>query len=124
MISLFLNRKKKLIIDCFKPRSDEIFKKLNLYKLRAKIEIKKNDLLAVGQCFNKIPSDTLSFQDPRNKNLGYRVYFNSDSASLQSNQKDYYNFVRISNLVVESEYDLIYEKSLIQNFDFDRLGCN
>ena len=37
----------KIIIDCLKSRRDEIVMKLGFYKLRAKIQIKKNDELKV-----------------------------------------------------------------------------
>ena len=90
-----------LILDCFKPRRDEILQKLKFYKLRSKVEILKNDELLVAQILgvekksheilrytqdNNLPSAILSevkdlvnqnpyFPDPRNESLGYRVYF-------------------------------------------------
>ncbi len=90
-----------LILDCFKPRRDEILQKLKFYKLRSKVEIVKNDEFLVAQVLgvekksyeilrhtqdNNLPSAILSevkdlvnqnpyFPDPRNESLGYRVYF-------------------------------------------------
>ncbi len=90
-----------LILDCFKPRRDEILQKLKFYKLRSKVEIVKNDELLVAQILgvekksheilrytqdNNLKSVILSevkdlvnqnpyFPDPRNESLGYRVYF-------------------------------------------------
>jgi folate-binding protein YgfZ len=61
----------KLMLDCFAPRRDEILKKLNFYKLRAQVEIKKNDELKIFQSFEDATS---SFSDPRSPNLGHRIY--------------------------------------------------
>jgi tRNA-modifying protein YgfZ len=67
-----------LMLDCFEPRRDEILKKLNFYKLRSKVEIVKNDELLVAQALEN-NNFANSFVDPRNKNLGYRVYLPNSS---------------------------------------------
>ena len=104
----------KLIVDCLSARRDEICQKLNFYKLRAKVEIKKNDELKVGQNFSEG-----NFHDPRHPNLGFRIYGNlSETAS-----PDLYHRRRITLKIPESEHDLTYEKSFILEFDFDNLNA-
>jgi folate-binding protein YgfZ len=111
----------KLILDCFSLRRDEIFQKLNFYKLRAKVEIKKND--EIGIFWNKeiVENCDFKFTDPRNSKIGYRLYKASTQAALQ--QEDEYNFLRIENKIPESEQDLTYEKSFILEFGFDDLNA-
>ena len=104
----------KLVLDCFASRRDEIFQKLNFYKLRAQVEIKKNDEIFVGQNFLGI-----GFVDPRNSQLGNRTYENKPAQGDESN----YHFKRICLKIPESELDLTYEKSLILEFGFDDLNA-
>lgn len=104
----------KLILDCFEPRRDEILKKLNFYKLRSQVEIKKNDDLKVFSTHEKV-----GFVDPRNQKLGYRLYTKSD----EKQNDEQYHFNRIQLKIPESEHDLTYEKSFILEFGFDDLNA-
>lgn len=110
----------KLFIDCLDSRRDEILKKLNFYKLRAQVVIKKNDELLAAQ------SLTLKegFADPRHSSLGNRIYIKKSEAENFTNcDESFYNFVRIKNKIPESELDLTYEKSFILEFGFDDLNA-
>lgn len=107
----------KLVLDCFDERRDEILKKLNLYKLRSQVEIKKNDDLKVF-----FDQESKGFADPRNPELGYRLY-SSESKTANEDSKLEYDFSRISLKIPESEDDLTYEKSFILEFGFDDLNA-
>lgn len=114
-------RDEKLLLDCLSSRRDEIIKKLNFYKLRAAVEIKKNDELFVAQNLAGY-----GFIDPRHTNLGYRFYgTKSEIAALEKNllSEEAYHFLRIQNKIPESENDLTYEKSFILEFGFDELNA-
>jgi len=111
----------KLILDCFAARRDEIFQKLNFYKLRSQVVIKKSDDLVVAHSLSADRNSSPCFQDPRSSKLGYRVYTNEKSE--KSSDQAAYNFLRISNKIPESENDLTYEKSLILEFGFDDLNA-
>ncbi len=104
----------KLIIDCLKIRRDEILQKFNLYKLRSKVEIKKNDEIKVFQDFFNG-----QFKDPRNAELGFRSYNLNEEIASENN----YHIKRIFLKIPESENDLTYEKSLILEFGFDNLNA-
>ena len=97
----FIVAKHKLgyFIDCEKSQSEEIFKQLNLYKIRSKVEILNlsNEFVVASFGFDKYLSiegakDILGFTfkyredpiilDPRNKNLGARLIINLEKLYL------------------------------------------
>lgn len=123
LYDFFIFRKNgNLIIDCYKPRIEEIIKKLNFYKLRSKVKISENKDIIV--CWSEKKQDDLSFKDPRNENLGYRNYKNlNETLNFSENSANYYHYLRIINKVPESEHDLTYEKSFILEFNFDNLNA-
>ena len=86
-------------IDCEKSQSEEIFKQLNLYKIRSKVEILNlsNEFVVANFGYEKYLSidgskDILGFTfryredpimlDPRNKNLGARIIINLEKLYL------------------------------------------
>ncbi len=105
----------KLLLDCYAPRRDEILQKFGFYKLRSQVTIKKNDELKVFSTLKKS-----QFNDPRNNALGFRLYAKEETATDTINS---YHFIRITNKIPESEYDLTYEKSFIAEFNFDNLNA-
>ncbi len=115
----------KLMLDCLLSRREEIIKKLNFYKLRAQVEIKKNDEFLVGQTLSPASIlQELSFPDPRHSGLGHRVYLKKDGGKIENLQTEIqYNWQRISLKIPESEHDLTYEKSFILEFGFDELNA-
>lgn len=130
----------KLILDCDALRRDEIFQKLNFYKLRAKVEIGKNDGMEVCQSSvvgHQSSVDGYSFFDPRSAKLGNRIYtstsqpatddrrLTTDDSPLAIDDSPLatYTFTRISLKIPESELDLTYEKSFILEFGFDDLNA-
>ncbi len=104
----------KIMLDCFAPRRDEIIQKLSFYKLRSKVEIKKNDELTVCQNFSKG-----DFLDPRHPELGFRTYSNK----ALDNSENSYHYKRIALKIPEGEHDLTYEKSFILEFGFDYINA-
>jgi folate-binding protein YgfZ len=122
----------KILLDCYFSRVGEIVKKLNFYKLRAKIEIKKNEEIKVFFSERKI-DDKLCLEDPRSPKMKYRAYdiprqAQDDSAanlilSLPKDEMQHYHYLRIINKIPESEHDLTYEKSFVLEFGFDNLNA-
>jgi len=110
----------KIILDCLSERRDEIFKKLNFYKLKAQVQIFKNDNYSVASC-NLKSGEKFEFEDPRNENMGFRKYF--IAANVEVSDESQYHFQRILQKIPESEYDLTYEKSIIAEFGFDELNA-
>lgn len=109
----------KYILDCHISEADEIIKKLNLYKLRSQIEIKKNQNLFV--IFN---SESLGFIDPRAKDFGYRFYVEQADLEKYTTQNSiFYHQRRINFKIPEGYYDLTKDKSYIFEFGFDNFNA-
>ena len=96
---LVIKHKLGYLIDCEKSQSEEIFKQLNLYKIRSKIEILNlsNEFVVASFGYEKYLSikgskDILGFTfkyredpvflDPRNKKLGGRLIINLEKLYL------------------------------------------
>ena len=96
---IIAKHKQGYFIDCEKSQSEEIFKQLNLYKIRSKVEILNlsNEFVVASFGFDKYLSidgakDILGFTfkyredpiilDPRNKNLGARLIINLEKLYL------------------------------------------
>ena len=96
---IVIKHKSGYFIDCEKCQSEEIFKQLNLYKIRSKVEILNlsNEFVVASFGYEKYLSiegskDILGFTfkyredpiilDPRNKNLGARLIINLEKLYL------------------------------------------
>ncbi len=114
---IIVKHKSGYLIDCEKSQSDQLFKQLNIYKLRSKVEILNLSNEFVVAAFNHekfmtfedakdFPGYTLKYRedpiflDPRNKNLGARLIINLEKLYLSlkklglkdSDLKDYYSY--------------------------------
>ena len=96
---IVIKHKSGYFIDCEKSQSEEIFKQLNLYKIRSKVEILNlsNEFVVASFGYEKYLSiegskDILGFTfkyredpiilDPRNKDLGARLIINLEKLYL------------------------------------------
>jgi len=115
---IVVKHKLGFFIDCEKSQSDEIFKQLNLYKLRSKVEILNlsNEFVVASFGLEKylniegakdIPGFTLRYRedpiilDPRNKNLGARLIINLEKLYLSLKKLGLKND-KIDNYYVQS----------------------
>ena len=111
-------------IDCEKSQSDEIFKQLNLYKIRSKVEILNlsNEFVVASFGYEKYLSiegakDILGFTfkyredpiilDPRNKLLGARLIINLEKLYLSLKKLD------LKNDKVNNYYDLSHKLGIV-----------
>ena len=102
---IVVKHKSGYFIDCEKSQSEEIFKQLNLYKIRSKVEILNlsNEFVVASFGYKKYLSidgskDILGFTfkyredpiilDPRNKNLGARLIINLEKLYLSLKKLD------------------------------------
>ena len=142
---IFQNHNNNIVIDCEKNDHEKLIQKLNIYKLRSKIEIVVNDKIDIysiyGQDidflisnlklkykegFTKEVSNNLFFVDPRNKNLGIRNYskilleeFNKIPSGILSE----WHYVRIKNNIPYPYNDLEKEKSFIIENNFEKINA-
>ena len=114
---LIVKHKSGYFIDCEKKQADNLFKKLNIYKLRSKVEIinLSNEFVIAAFNYEKFMSfkeakDILGYTfkyredpiilDPRHKKLGGRLIINLEKLYLSlkkldlksSEPNEYYNF--------------------------------
>ena len=102
---IVIKHKSGFFIDCEKTQSNEIFKQLNLYKIRSKVEILNlsNEFVVASFGYEKYLSikgskDILGFTfkyredpiilDPRNKDLGARLIINLEKLYLSLKKLD------------------------------------
>ena len=113
---LIIKHKSGFFLDCEKEQIDELFKQLNIYKLRSKVEILNlsnefvvaafsNEKFRTFENSKDIERHTIKYRedpillDPRNKNLGARLIINLEKLYLSlkklelktSEQKEYYD---------------------------------
>jgi len=138
---IVVKHKSGFFIDCEKSQSDEIFKQLNLYKIRSKVEILNlsNEFVVASFGYEKYLSiegskDILGFTlryredpiilDPRNKNLGARLIINLEKFYL-SLKKLGLKDDKIENYYIQSHNLGIVPKNLnqLQNKLFG-IECN
>ena len=114
---IIIKHKSGYLIDCEKSQADNLFKQLNIYKLRSNVEILNlsNEFVVAAFSYEKFlafdeakdaPGFTLKYRedpillDPRNKQLGARLIINLEKLYLSlkkldlqdSKLKDYYSF--------------------------------
>jgi len=138
---------KKLSIDCEKKRYPELIQKLNLYKLRNKIDININNDITIygiyGSDISKIilnlkmnnqEGSTKSIKnniyivDPRNKKLGIRIYivknnFSKEFDTILNGSSLELEYNRIKLKIPKPEIDLEIEKSFIIENNFEEMNC-
>ena len=121
---LVIKHKSGYFIDCEKSQSEEIFKQLNLYKIRSKVEILNlsNEFVVASFGYEKYSSiigskDILGFTlkyredpiilDPRNKNLGARLIINLEKLYLSLKKLD------LKDDKIENYYNLSHKLGIV-----------
>ena len=121
---MVVKHKSGYFIDCEKSQSEEIFKQLNLYKIRSKVEILNLSNEFVVACFGyekylsiegskDILGFTLKYRedpillDPRNKNLGGRLIINLEKLYLSLKK------LELKNSKIENYYNQSYKLGIV-----------
>jgi folate-binding protein YgfZ len=136
-----------LSIDCERNRYQELLEKLNIYKLRSKIDFNINKNITIFSIYgsdysklildlemNNIEGDTKKVNnniiiiDPRNKNLGLRIYSNTDNFLKKLDQIPYgtaseLDYNRIQLTVPNPAVDLEIEKSFLIENNFELINA-
>ena len=118
-------------IDCEKSQTEGLFKQLNIYKLRSKVEIMNLSNEFVVAAFNRekflkfegakdIPGNTIKYRedsillDPRNKDLGARLIINLEKLYLSLKK------LELKNSPIDEYYRLSHELGIPQK-DMNKL---
>ena len=119
----------KYLIETHSFFYEKLLKKLNLYKLRSKVNIKEIYNLHSYSVFGDLQKDqdTLILNiDPRNANIGLKlIHLNKNPKILNdfnNISEEKYHEILIQNLVPLSHYDLEENKSLLLENNFENLN--
>ena len=130
------------IFEINKAFIDIFISKLKLYKLRLNVEIQEvQNLTSIAIVKSSIDrslelgflisnDDFIQYVDPRNLNLGFKIIIKNDLVDNFINSKKYelmslqnYEKIMIENLIPNSTKDLIIEKSLLLENNFDNINA-
>ena len=123
------------LIETHKKFVNDLINKLKIYKLRAKVEINNvNDLLSLSIIENndllQLEKDITLFKDPRNDELGNKIFVSKNK--FKELEKKYnliednfgkYRKLLIKNLIPYSSEDLIQNKSLLLENNFNKINA-
>ena len=130
-----IDHKNTYLIETHKKFAEDLIYKLKIYKLRAKVEINiVNDLLSLSIIKNndllQSETDVLLFKDPRNEILGNKVFVAKNKFkeiekkyNLFEDNFEKYRELLIKNLIPFSSEDLIQDKSLLLENNFDKINA-
>ena len=120
---------KRYLIETHSLFYEKLLKKLNLYKLRAKVNINKVNNLYSYSVFGELQKDQDTFifnTDPRNKNIGLKLIHLKKNPKILDHfneiNEEKYHQVLIQNTVPLSHYDLEENKSLLLENNFENLN--
>ena len=123
------------LIETHKKFVNDLINKLKIYKLRAKVEINNvNDLISLSIIENndllELEEDIILFKDPRNDELGNKIFVSKNK--FKELEKKYnliednfgkYRKLLIKNLIPYSSEDLIQNKSLLLENNFNKINA-
>jgi len=123
-----------IILICSQKYHHDLIKKLNFFRLKSAVKIspavdinvlyapKKNEL---ENELEKFKGNYQIFKDPRNQAMGvFCLVDHQDISKLAIDDNLFaYHCTRINNLICQGEFDLISEKSFIQEFAFDKINA-
>ena len=124
--------KSSYIIEIDNKYYDTITSKLEMYKLRSEVIFQENKKLISLTISNDsehcIKNAIIKVKDPRNSNLGIKVYLNKNSLNLKClselEELDYNNYreILMENLIPYTPEDLIEGKSLLLENNFQNIN--
>jgi folate-binding protein YgfZ len=119
------------VLDAPAPLTDELVKKLNFYKLRAKVEVVARPDLAVAVVLDKEPPEDvgLVYLDPRHAGLGWRIVLPKEGAETvlagagaKIVGEQSWQGRRVSLGIPEGGKDFVYGDTFPHEADLDLLG--
>lgn len=129
----------RLLIDCEAGRRADLLRRLSMYKLRAKVMLAEENVLAVGLHFgpgaleglglpaeagrSRAAGDGVVFVDPRLAALGARAILPPAEMPAESGGAGDYDRLRLSLGVPDGSRDLPVEKAILLENGFDELNA-
>ena len=108
-----------IYLDCEAERMPDLFRRLLMYRLRSNVEIVDQSEKFQVATSEKPIDELLSFEDPRNSQMGYRAIIDRSDAS---ENVSLYHERRIKLGIPEGTHDFIPEKSTIHEGHFEAIN--
>ena len=130
-----IDHKNSYLIETHKKFAKDLINRLKIYKLRAKVEINiVNDLLSLSIIENNdlllSEADILLFKDARSYKLGNKIFVAKNKFkeiekkyNLIEDNFEKYRELLMKNLIPFSSEDLIQNKSLLLENNFDKINA-
>ena len=115
---LLLDQGDAILMDIHADRAEDLLRRLQMYRLRRKVEIAATDL-AVLRGLGTPPPDAV--WDPRHAALGWRRYVTEDEAKNADPPGIDWDGIRVANCIPETGVELIPDQSFILECGFERL---
>ena len=122
-----------ILIEIHQKYFESFYNKLNMYKLRSKVELNEKINLSSYVIFSKknllLNNSIASFDDTRSINIGRKTYVKSDSEDIKNIHTlnelniDQYKKILIKNLIPYTPDDLIENKSLLLENNFQNINA-
>ncbi len=121
----------KYLIEIHEKYLEFFISKIQIYKLRSKVDIIENKNICSIILFSKENIDLnniiKSFEDPRNENIGHKIYIDKNELkkikNIKTERYETYKEILMKNLVPNSADDLTVNKSLLLENNFDNLNA-
>ena len=118
------------LIEIHKKYYENFIIKLNIYKLRSKIDIKENKEIKSIILFSENEMQEInsiaSFKDPRHEKIGTVIYLDENalkSLPIEERNYDFYRETLIKHLIPFTPIDLIENKSLLLENNFQNINA-
>ncbi len=109
-----------ILIDCEGgARAKDLFGRLMMFRLRAKVKISIEDDVPVYAVFGQSPAP--GFHDPRSAALGWRTY-NTKPDISDEKPFAFWDTIRIKNGIPDGSRDMIIEQSNLIECNIDQIG--
>ena len=122
---VFQESDESFYIDIHKDSADAFVKRLSMYKLRSKFELKNiSDDFFVLYSKKAIDNTLFSLKDPRSDKLGFRSIIRQDKSDYAENySKNLYLNDKYNLAIIDGDIDLIYEKSIPVEYGADNFNA-
>lgn len=122
---VFRESNESFYIDIHKNSAGAFLKRLSMYKLRSRVELKDiSGDFSVFYSKEIVDNALFSLQDPRNNKLGYRSIIKKGKFSQNKNYtKNLYLKDKYDLAIIDGDIDLIYEKSIPIEYGAENLNA-
>ena len=126
-----IGKSDRYLIEIHEKYFSSFMEKIEIYKLRSKVYFSKieeiDSIILFSKKTKKISDVIIFFQDPRNKNIGQKLFIKSKDIKkindITEESFDKYKEILIQNLIPYTPEDLLVNKSLLLENNFQNINA-